>query len=34
MEEMHLDYHVAAELLVRSYKVLHKLPEVDGFYIS
>jgi hypothetical protein len=27
-------WHVAAKLLVRSYKILHKLPEVDGFYIS
>jgi hypothetical protein len=34
MEELHFAWHVAAKLLVRSYKILHKLPEVDGFYIS
>jgi hypothetical protein len=34
MEEMHFKRHVAAELLVRSNKISHKLPEVDGFYIS
>ena len=34
MEEMHLESHVAAELLIRSYKILHKVPKVDGFYIS
>jgi hypothetical protein len=34
MEEMQLEWHVAAELLVRNYKILHMFREVDEFYIS
>jgi hypothetical protein len=34
MEETRLEWQVAAKLLVRSYKILHKPPEDDGFYIS